>query len=122
MDDLVELTNIPTIEVAWQDRIADVMTLHSYQSDWDGLGASAPNIELIIGTFKHLRGMRGYRPPDSIGPTTNGGILIFWQSDDAYLEAEISTLGRTEWMEMKSDSEPRHWIELWLSPDQPVDE
>jgi hypothetical protein len=87
----------------------EIQDLADLEDDWDGLGAMAPDADIIQLTLKLMSFLRDAIPFTRAVPTPMGGILIEWQlSSGEYLEAEVSTGDKIEWMIQEKENEYVH--------------
>jgi hypothetical protein len=96
----------------WDEMIKRLIGLRNLQEDWDGMGAKAPKAALIDSALDLAVQLRqqGFRHPSRVGAGPDGEILLEWQDDHLYLEAEISAPHSTEWMLAIDDQRPKHWV------------
>jgi hypothetical protein len=76
------------------------------------MGAKAPQAVLIdraLDLAEQLRQL-GFRHPSRVGAGPDGEILLEWQDDHLYLEAEIPAPHSTDWMLAIDDQQPKHWV------------
>jgi hypothetical protein len=100
-------------EVAqWKEWITKVADLRSLGPDWDGMGAKAPLGALVDSAVELAQFLRqsGFPPPSRIGAGPDGEILLEWQDQNTYLEAEVCKPGRAEWMLVIQGQPARHWV------------
>lgn len=82
--------------------------LRSLGPDWDGMGADAIEPWTIDRAEKLV--VRPNGKPSRIAPTPAGTIVIEWQRDGYYLEAEVGSSGPIEWLEKRRGKRIRHWV------------
>ncbi len=63
--------------------------------NWDGNGAFPVNDVALLACWSLLCCLRR-RPKPFINPARNGGVQIEWETEQFYLEVEISRLGSAE--------------------------
>lgn len=86
--------------------------LRTLGPDWDGMDAAQPRPETIDRAerlVRHTRRSRG--KPSRITATPNGTIVVEWQKDGSYLEAELAGYGPVEWMLKLQGKPSRYWLE-----------
>ena len=95
----------------------EIQAFTDLENDWDGLGAMAPDPEIILLTLKLITFLSGAIPFTRAVPTPTGGILVEWQlSSGEYLEAEVLKVlkgNRIEWMIQEKKNEYVHFT--WSS-------
>ncbi|MBI3273184.1 MAG: hypothetical protein HYZ53_29610 [Planctomycetes bacterium] len=85
----------------WDGLIDDLLRYRGLREDWDGMGASAIRPELADAAIRWLQDMRRTEravPPSRVVPGRDGEVLLEWQGAGCYLEVEIATPDRAEWM------------------------
>src|SRR5438128_2349991 len=72
----------------WQDILDRLNGFSGLQDDWDGLGATAPSVELLESALELARLLRqiGYEPPSSVAAGPDGTVLFNWQAGRLYWE------------------------------------
>jgi hypothetical protein len=84
--------------------------------NWDGEGASAPSEELIGSVENYLMTIRREQQipaPDRIVVTTDGDLIVEWQTPDYIFEFESSSPGNGDWMFTPVDGEPTFFSVNW---------
>jgi hypothetical protein len=96
----------------WDEMITTLVNLHNLPEDWDGLGAKAPVAALLETAVELAQVLRqyGFRSPSRVGAGPDGEILLEWQDQHIYLEAEICKPDSAEWMLALDGQTPRHWV------------
>lgn len=96
----------------WKKMLNRLNSLRCLSGNWDDEGSEAPNNDIITGAFLLLNKLNAmdYHPPSRIIPSPQGTIVIEWQIDDCYIEAEIESLHRAEWMKRTREGTISHWI------------
>jgi hypothetical protein len=101
------------IEAAWRSLLDELHRLSSLEDDWDGAGAAAPDPRCVEAATRWIREMAGsgdeFAPPTRITVTPGGELLVVWQTDSEYLEAEIVSSTEVEWMQCAEGATPEHW-------------
>lgn len=99
-------------QVQWRRCLEDLRNLKALRDDWDGLGALAPDPQLIDSAFVVLRPLQkdGADVPE-VSATPTGGVFLEWQGDDIYLEAEIEQPHIVSWMRQRPACKTEHWQE-----------
>lgn len=85
------------------DRLAD---------DWDGLGATAPDQDVVESAKIFLSLMRKHdpeSPPSRVLAAPDGSIVFEWQSGSKIVEVEIDAPGRANYMLEEPGKSPRFW-------------
>jgi hypothetical protein len=78
----------------WGSAFESVMDALNLQSDWDGMGADAPDKRILNVWLDLMRELRNndWRPPSHVRPTPDGCIALEWELP-AYgyrVEAELT--------------------------------
>lgn len=96
----------------WDEMINRTVNLGNLQEDWDGMGAKAPQATLIESAVELAQSLRqhDFRPPSRVGAGPDGEILLEWQDEHLYLEAEVCAPHSAEWMLVIDDRPPTHWV------------
>jgi hypothetical protein len=97
----------------WERISAALAAMHQLKDDWDGQGASAPepaNVEHALQWVEQMQRNNLAIPPSQAVSGVNGEVLLIWQSDDFFLEAEIDHPARVEWMLSITDRPTKHWV------------
>lgn len=105
--------------IQWKKIFCRLESMKRLGDNWDGEGAETPSEEIIYAAWNLLEGeiRANNRAPSRILPTPLGSILIEWQEDGVYTDAEIDTPNRVEWMRCTSNGRISHWVtEISLSP------
>jgi len=100
----------------WNKFRNEIIGFVSLQEDWDEMGGVPPSPELINGAlniFSREERLKRFPPPVRVVPTNEGGIIIEWQFDGCYLEAEICEPFCAEWMYAEPGRPIEHWEETW---------
>lgn len=81
-----------SVSNALESRLASFLSL---LDDWDGEGARAIPKEAIFLALNYLREMlnTGYRLPTQVAPSPDGEVLLYWTTEDKYLELNFSEDG-----------------------------
>lgn len=102
-------------EEMWNRKLIDLLALATLSDDWDGEGGCAPDSTILgsaVDLFATLRS-QGIYPPMRILPISDGSIMLEWQTDDVYVEAEIIEPYRAEFFRREADGQTFHWVENW---------
>jgi hypothetical protein len=101
------------VGAAWQSLLDELRRLSTLEDDWDGNGAAAPDPQCVGAAARWIRVMAGagdeFAPPTRITVTPGGELLVVWQTDSEYLEAEIVAPTEVEWMRSEKGATPEHW-------------
>jgi hypothetical protein len=98
----------------WIDRENDLKEIGRYSDNWDGFGSPAPDrriVDLAIAFIGDLRYRDCRNPPLRVALSPNGSVCVEWQSRGNYIEAEIVSTSRVEWMQSIRGKNPTHWTE-----------
>lgn len=99
-------------EAPWNRILDDLLRLRSLEDDWDGQGASPPDAANVDSALAWVREMSRYPqalPPSQVVPGVNGEVLLVWQGESLYLEAEISRPEEVEWLLATPGQPTRQW-------------
>ena len=80
--------------------------------DWDGLGATAPDQDVIESAkiFLSLKRKRDPEsPPSRVLATPDGSVIFEWQSGSTIFEVEIDAPGHANCMLEEPGKSPRFW-------------
>ncbi len=71
--------------------ITELETFYGLGEDWDGEGALAIPDEAIDQAKKFLAAIinGSYTEPSGVAPSPDGEVLLFWRTDDEYIEANF---------------------------------
>jgi hypothetical protein len=96
----------------WDKVIERLNTMISLSDDWDGMGAEAPSREIILSSIDLVEVFRsrGFPPPTRVAATPSGTVGLEWQEPPVYLEVEIITPDRSEWMRIAEGTPPVHGV------------
>jgi hypothetical protein len=97
----------------WQRCMKDLEALFGLQDDWDGEGSAAPNAVNVKSAMRllELAYQSGNFPSTpQVVPGGNGEVMLAWREGDLYLEAELVTPGKVEWMSAGPGRETNHWV------------
>jgi hypothetical protein len=107
----------------WLERENELKTIRRFKNDWDGMGAAAPNPHVIDNAIRFLRKLKQTEDapaPDSITASPTGSVVLIWNSNDEYVEAEIAVEWIIEWMR-ETPSGTSHTSIRWNDMDREVD-
>jgi hypothetical protein len=107
-----------SMEDAWEKIEGTLRGMRRLKDGWDGAGAEAPRREVVDSAISFLRELRerGTPRPSRVVASPNGAVVIEWQMDGTYREAEIAEPERVEWMLSQMHRPTRHWQESWPVP------
>lgn len=100
-------------EAKWREIGEEIVRFRSCRDNWDGLGASAANPDIIdraIAFIELARELFGDRAPTraTLGP--NGTVAIEWHDKfGVCYEAEIDADPEIHWMAFDGIHQPNHW-------------
>ena len=100
------------VEANWNHIADELARIRGFMEDWDGQGASAPAAENVEAAGKWVREMRSYPqaiPPSQVVPGVTGEVLLVWQKEDFFLEAEVSKQDQIEWTLAIPGQPNKHW-------------
>lgn len=100
------------IERRWNEAEQRILGLSALQDDWDGAGAISLTPAAIasgVGFLKDSRNLSPLLPPSRIAPTPSGTIIVEWQTERMYFEAEVFDSVRIEFMSVAHDGTAEHW-------------
>ena len=109
---------------AWSQRTDDLLSIRRLKDDWDGLGARAPDAQLVdsaIDLLKLLMYQDQLPPPHRIVATPTGTLLLEWQMGPIYLESEITSPYHAEWMLEHPGGRTEHEATSWPPPGRAAD-
>jgi hypothetical protein len=102
-----------TIGPEWQRLVDEVLRLHDLEDDWDGDGAAAPDHQCVDAAMRWVLEMASAGedavPPTRISVTPAGELLVLWQTNSEYLEAEIVSPTEVDWMRCEEGRAAEHW-------------
>ena len=107
-------------EAKWREIGEEINGFRSCRNNWDGLGATAPNPDIIdraIAFIELARERFGDRAPTraTLGP--NGSVAIEWRyKSGVCYEAEIDADPEIHWMAFDGINQPIHWE--WEAPEK----
>jgi hypothetical protein len=93
----------------WRKVILALESLRSLQDNWDGLDAAAPSPGIVDSAVELASRLAQTEmsPPTTAVPTPAGTILFAWEGSE-YLELEICSPCRAEWMHVDSKGVATH--------------
>lgn len=96
------------------DRVQDeLLSFIQLSDDWDGQGAVRPRPDLVGAAINWLRSMPSADstavPPSYVSAAPCGEVLLVWETEHDYLEAEVVGADRVEWMRVIGDLAAEHW-------------
>ena len=97
----------------WQGCLSDLEALLGLQDDWDGEGSAAPdaaNVRSAMRLLETTYRSGNFPAPPQASPGGNGEVVLTWREGDQYLEAELVTPGKVEWMLAGSGRQNTHWV------------
>jgi len=113
------LTSLGTDEIElWLAAEQQLIEIAQLEDDWDGLGAEAPEPEILesaIELLSNLRSIHRSPPPVHIVASANGTILFEWQGEGFYSEVEVVEPGHAACMAQSAGGPVTHWEESWSS-------
>jgi len=96
----------------WEQAIGKLYMMMSLEDDWDGQGAEAPSKEIVVGAIELAAELRflDYPPPTRVAAAPCGTVGLEWQWPLVYLEVEVVSPYRSEWMLTEEGIPPVHGI------------
>jgi hypothetical protein len=97
----------------WEQGLKDLELLFGLQDDWDGEGSAAPdpaNIKSAVRLLELAYQSGNFSSPPQATPGGNGEVILTWREGDQYLEAELVTPGKVEWMLAGPGRQTNHWV------------
>ena len=94
----------------WERLNDEVKAFLQLQEDWDGMGALAPPEALIQSVLELIECLRveGLSPATRASTTPSGTIILEWQGGGDYVEVEVVSPYRSEWMFVPHGRKPIH--------------
>jgi hypothetical protein len=86
---------------AWKEREQDLARMRSFESNWDGFDAVAPDFALLDKAEFFLCVLKERypeNPPMRAVLSADGSVAFEWAKDDKFVQAEIIDPSRVEWM------------------------
>src|SRR5271166_2609295 len=82
----------------------------NWDEEWDGMGALAPSEALIQSVLELIECLRveGRSPVTRASTTPSGTIILEWQGGGDYVEVEVVSPYRSEWMFVPHGRKPIH--------------
>lgn len=102
------------LEAKWNHIDSKLTALQQLTDDWDGLGASAPNLGVIhrARAFSaRWRKQQPATPPSRVLAAPDGSVVFEWQDNSMILEVEINEPGRAHYTLEEPGKPPRFWTE-----------
>lgn len=110
----------PSAQQRWRRIQQDITRVRSLRENWDGMGTTAPELETVENAAVFAVSLQTNRmlPPTRVVPSPDGSILLQWETDGGYLEAEVSDPGHIEWMLVRRGAPAAHWTQSWPEQDE----
>jgi hypothetical protein len=96
----------------WDQALSSLEKLRDLADDWDGQGASAPEVANLDQASTWISEMRQWRhalPPTRVSPGTLGEVILEWRGESFHLVAEVANPIQVEWLLKVPDQPIRHW-------------
>lgn len=95
----------------WDQIMDDLISIRTLQGGWDGLNAKAPSAELVDSAIALARRLRqlGMEAPCRVVPGLDGTVLLEWQGNGVYMEAEVTRPYFAECMKIVPGQPAEHW-------------
>jgi hypothetical protein len=96
----------------WAAVIDELLRIRKFESDWDGLGAEAPNAALVDRAIQWIQTMQGWGhalPPVRAVPGPVGDIHLVWGGPAFYLTAELCESNKVAWLLQIPGQPVRQW-------------
>ena len=101
------------------DRTAKLLSdLLSLREGWDGEDAAPPAADAVLAAAEVIL-ISDLPSPVRIAPAVSGGVLVEWNLEGHYQEAEVDAFGLVEWMREIAPGVYDHWesrVDLALEP------
>lgn len=102
------------MDAGWEPLVDQLLRVYTLEDDWDGAGAAAPDKRCIEAALNWIREMAKSSetavPPSYVSVSPGGELLLAWQTDSEYLEAEVVSPTEVEWMYCVDGSPTENWI------------
>ena len=94
----------------WERLGDEIRAFLDLGEDWDGMGALPPSESLVQSVLELIECLRGEgHPPVTRATTTpSGTIILEWQGGGDYVEVEVVSPYRSEWMFVPYGRKPIH--------------
>jgi hypothetical protein len=89
------------VSKTWNEREQDLAKMRSFENNWDGFDAVAPDFSLIDKADFFLRMLKERypaNPPMRAVLSADGSVAFEWAKDGKFVQAEIIDPSRVEWM------------------------
>lgn len=111
------------LEEEWVSSANRLNGFDKLADDWDGLGATAPDQDVVQSAKIFLslkRKQNPELPPSRVLAAPDGSIVFEWQSGSIIFEIEIDAPGRANYMLEIPGKSPRFWTEPFeITSDEP---
>lgn len=96
----------------WSRRIEELLTIRSYEDDWDGQGAKSPSTKLVESALILAETFRqgGVEAPSRIVLGVNGTVIFEWQAGEDYCEIEVTRPSHAEGLRLVPGRSAEHWV------------
>ena len=101
--------------MSWNEREKDLARLRSFENNWDGFEAEAPDPSLMDKADFFLRVLKQRypdNPPMRVVLSADGAVAFEWAKNDKFVQAEIIDPFRVEWMFATSEQDTKFSIEF----------
>ncbi len=99
---------------AWVSSVNRLNDFDRLVDDWDGLGATAPDQDVVQSARIFLslkRRQDPESPPSRVLAAPDGSVVFEWQWDSIIIEVEIDAPGRANYMLEVPGQSPHFWTE-----------
>lgn len=104
-------------ELQWSKITGQIAGFKYREVGWDGEGARVPSSVLINSLINYLGWVKqnnAMAAPDRTVLSTDGSIIVEWQTTNTVYELEMSEPGVGEWMQSQDDEEPVCFSVTWF--------
>ena len=98
-----------TDDFKWTKIFEKIFSFEALEPNWDGEHAVSPSkdaIDSLVSYLKNLRMQKRMLAPNRALVTTDGSLIVEWQTSELILELEINAQGEGEYMMAIDGEEP----------------
>jgi hypothetical protein len=106
-------------ENEWRRLFSRLDAISNLSDDWDGLGARAPAVEVVMtaNVFLNEQRLLSALPPNCVVSASALGRISFeWELTGMYMEAEVDRPWHVSWMKQEANGQFQHWGHDVLNP------